>query len=114
MQKGYGPMLYVLRATSVRLMYAVLARTVGVVSKISHYELLKSNRTSATLRYTGDKPESRLMCLSRQAQLRGMPTIWWGLRAAHLEEEGCVSRGDSACVYHLRWYQPLGLRRALF
>jgi len=43
-----------------------------------------------------------------------MPTIWWGLRAAHLEEDGCIARGDAACTYHLRWYQPLGLRWTLF
>ena len=110
MAKGYGPVLYVLRATSVRLMYSMLARTVGLVSKVSRYELVQSNRTSATLRYTSTKAESRLMCLSRQAQVRSMPTIWWGLRDAHLEEGGCISRGDPACVYKLAWVQPLGLR----
>jgi signal transduction histidine kinase len=110
----YGPLVLVLRCMSVRGTYEMMAKTVHLASRISKYEALQGTRTSVRLRYTSTRDESRLMCLSRQAQLRTMPQIYWGMAPARVEETACISRGDSCCEYHLRWYEPVRWRGPLF
>jgi signal transduction histidine kinase len=113
MVKVYGPMLLVLRCMSIRAAYNMLARTVHLASRISHYEVVGGTRTSVTLRYTSTRRESRLMCLSRHAQLRVGPTVYWGMAPARLEETSCIAHGDEYCEYGLRWYQPIRWRGPL-
>ena len=54
------------------------------------------------------------MCLSRQAQLRAGPTLYWGVAQAALEEHSCIAHGDGCCEYTLRWYEPVRWRGPLF
>jgi signal transduction histidine kinase len=113
MVKMYGPILLVLRCMSVRATYEMMAKTVHLASRISKYEAIHGTRTSIRLRYHSSQAESRLMCLSRQGQLCAVPTMYWGMAPARLEEASCIARGDSCCEYHLRWYEPVRWRGPL-
>jgi hypothetical protein len=44
------------------------------------------------------------MCLSRQAQIRELPTQW-GLPPALVVEQSCIAKGDPACGYLVRVYE---------
>ncbi len=108
--RSYGPLALVFRASTPLTSYKVLARTVHFASRISSYELEETSGHSVVLRYRSTKPESRLMCMSRQAQLPTMPLIWWGLTPARLRESKCIARGDDCCEYELKWSAPLAWR----
>ncbi len=106
----YGPVLLVLRCMSVRGAYEMMAKTTHLASKISTYEALEGTRTSIRLRYKSTRRESRLMCLSRQGQLRTVPTMYWGMAPARVAETTCIGRGDPCCEYDLSWYEPVRWR----
>ncbi|MGI5861198.1 MAG: ATP-binding protein [Myxococcales bacterium] len=74
----------------------------SVVSRAGRCEIVSSARSSLAMRYTTTRAESRLMCLSRRAQISSMPTTF-GLAPVSLEETQCVARGNPCCEYHLRW-----------
>lgn len=104
LREGYGPLRYLLWAVSPGLMYAQATKTMPLVSTISRYEIVSSGQNRMHARYTSQKPESRLMCISRQAQVAAIPTLW-GLPAAQLRESSCVANGDPSCDYHLRYFE---------
>lgn len=108
MKEGYGPILWVLRTTSPQATYRLMTNTLHFVSHVSRYELVSSHSNRATIRYHTTKQESRLMCLSRQAVLRHLPTVW-GMPEASLIEHACVGNGDANCEYELRWYDATRL-----
>jgi signal transduction histidine kinase len=109
MVKFYGPLALVFRAATPLTSYGILARTVHFASRISTYELVDSSTRSVTLRYRSTMAESRLMCLSRQAQLP-MPLLFWKLAPSTFRESKCTARGDDCCEYHIRWSEPLPWR----
>ncbi len=113
MVKSYGPLALVFRAGTVLISYRVLAATVQFASRVSTYTLTASTRNSVTLQYRSKKSESRLMCLSRQAQLPTVPLMFWNLPPATLTETTCIGRGDECCEYHIRWSEPLAWRLPL-
>jgi serine/threonine-protein kinase len=43
-----------------------------------------------------------LLCDARAAELAGVPQIW-GLPEATVEHPQCITRGDPACVYAVKW-----------
>ena len=106
----YGPVLLVLRCMSVRGAYEMMAKTTHLASKISAYEAYDGTRTSIRLRYKSTRRESRLMCLSRQGQLRTVPTMYGGMAAARVTETTCIGRGDPCCEFELKWYEPVRWR----
>ncbi len=114
MLRIYGPVMLVLRCVSVERTYRMMAGTGHLVTRISRYDVSSSTRTSIRLRYSSTRDESRLMCLSRQAQLRTGPTLYWGMAPAVLEEHSCIAHGDGCCEYTLRWYEPVRWRGPLF
>ena len=103
MNEGYGPFRYLLWALPPERLYRQLARTMHSVCRHAHYEVLAARRDSVRLRYVTTGPESRLACLSRQAQITMAPT-WSGLPPARLTERACVAEGDDFCEYELRFY----------
>ncbi len=103
-EQGFGPMGLVLWATSPRTVFKTAIRTVRHVSTISRYEILEDEPTLLRLRYTSTKKESRLMCLSRQAQGSALPTLW-RLPPAHFTEGSCIGHGDRACEYVVRMFE---------
>lgn len=103
---GYGIQSLMIRATSIAAVFRLAALTMHMVSKISRYEFQSSTRNSVRTRYLSDRPESRLMCLSRQAQITNLPVLC-GLPAAKLVETACLARGDPYCEYVVSWnYRP--------
>ncbi|MCB9714634.1 MAG: HAMP domain-containing histidine kinase [Myxococcales bacterium] len=110
-KKQYGAFLLIVRGLSVRTSYEILAKTGGMVCKVGKFSTMPSPRNTVRLAYHTSRPESRLNCLSRQAQLVSMPTLFVGLAPAKLREHSCVAHGDDCCDYELSWYEPLRLRR---
>lgn len=104
--ESYGPMRLLLKAASPGLLYQGMARTMGHVSRVSRFEVVSRSRDSAVMRYTTERPETRLLCMSRQAQLALIPRIW-NLPPAALRETSCVAWGDPCCTYELRWQSEL-------
>ncbi|MBK7402086.1 MAG: HAMP domain-containing histidine kinase [Myxococcales bacterium] len=102
--ESYGAMRFMLWATSPQRVFEMAAKTMHLVSTVSRCEVLESHRNVFVGRYVSSKPEGRLVCLSRQAQMAAMPTIW-GLPPARLIEQGCQANGDGACVYRLEWLE---------
>ncbi len=111
--KVYGPMTLVMRSMTVGTTYRALARTSHLVSKVSHYELVAGTRNSVTLRYFSKRPDSHLNCLSRQAQLSSVPSLWWGIPEAEVQANARLCDGDPYCEYVVRWREPMRLRYPL-
>lgn len=109
-KKQYGPFLLILRAMSVRSSYQLLAKTGHMVCRVGAFSTRAQGRTSIRMVYETQRSESRLNCLSRQAQLTSLPTVFLGMAPAKLKEHSCVAHGDESCDYELSWYEPLRLR----
>jgi signal transduction histidine kinase len=103
-KEAYGPIRYVLWATSPGAVYALMAKNYSLVSTVGKFSAVSQDRTSLAFRVdTEGRPISRLNCLVRQANCKILPTMW-GLPAAHVKEKSCIGRGDATCEIHLRWY----------
>jgi signal transduction histidine kinase len=110
LKKQYGPFLLILRAMSVRSSYELLAKTGHMVCRVGTFSTGAPGLTSIRMLYETQRSESRLNCLSRQAQLTALPTFFLGMAPAKLKEHSCVAHGDDRCHYELSWYEPLRLR----
>ena len=102
--------MLILRAMSVRSSYQLLAKTGHMVCRAGSFSTRAHGRTSIHMVYETQRSESRLNCLSRQAQLTTLPTVFLGMAPAKLKEHSCVAHGDECCEYELSWYEPLRLR----
>jgi signal transduction histidine kinase len=109
-KKQYGAFLLVMRTMSVRSSYELLAKTGHMVCRVGSFSTRAGGRTSINMLYETQRSESRLNCLSRQAQLTSLPTLFLGMAPAKLKEHSCVAHGDDRCQYELSWYEPLRLR----
>jgi signal transduction histidine kinase len=104
LKESFGAVGLLLQALSPLTVYKKGIEDHHLMSRISSNELVSFTRNSMTIRFTGSKPGSRLLCLLRQAQMAALPTIY-GLPTANIEEKGCLAHGDDACVYSLQWYE---------
>lgn len=109
--EGYGPLRFLVRASSVSGTLSHAVRTMHLVSRISRYEVLDAQHGRFRGRYFSEKQESRLMCLSRQAQIEAFTTLW-RLPKARVLEAACIARGDPYCEYEATWYEHPRLRGA--
>jgi len=109
--ESYGPLRFLVRASSASSTLSHAVRTMHLVSRISRYEVLEAQHGRFRGRYFSQKKESRLMCLSRQAQIEAF-TALWSLPRARVRETACISRGDPYCEYEATWYEHPRLRRA--
>jgi signal transduction histidine kinase len=107
--EAYGPIRYVLWATSPASVLRAAAKTLHLVTTNGAIQILESTPVSMKARFVPTAQFSRLACLVRQAQTAAFPTLW-GLPPAHFHEESCAGLGDEACVYSVRW---LDAKRAL-
>lgn len=103
-KREYGIFSHLFNATSVRLIYTLVAKTMYLASRISTYEIAKSSHNKILLRYVSQKKESRLTCISRQADLAAKPMMF-GLPPAKLKEHACIAHGDKECLYEISWYE---------
>ena len=111
LRKQYGPFLLILRATSVAATYQMMAKTSHMICRVGKFSTHSRGRNSIHIVYETQRSESRLNCLSRQAQLTYFPTIHLGVAPAKLREHSCVALGDKRCEYELTWYEHLRLGR---
>ncbi len=109
-KKQYGAFVLILRGMSISSSYQLMARTGHMVCRVGSFSTQSSTRNSIRVFYDTQRAESRLNCLSRQAQLTSLPTIFLGMAPAKLREHSCVALGDERCEYELSWYEPLRLR----
>ncbi len=93
--------------------YVLGARHMRLIARVCSFRVTRLAGGSLRIQYQSEKPESKLMCLSRQAQMTHMPELW-GLPPARLEHPRCIARGDECCEYRLRvysrprWLVPMG------
>ena len=113
LKRVYGPLLLVIRSMTVNTGYRAMARTSHLVTRVSHYEVVENRRNSVLLRYHSKRPDSRLNCLSRQAQLASVPSLWWNLPPARVRVNKRLCDGDEYCEYAVSWREPLRLRYPL-
>ncbi len=78
--------------------------------RVGRFEMQRDGRHQATISYFPREPAEerehpRLICIARQAELRGLPRLW-GLPEAVVTEDACLSRGQGQCRYHVRWSAP--------
>ena len=104
MAEEYGPLRFVVRATTPLNLFRQAAKNFGVISRISTLDVQEAPNNHVRVTYRTDAVEGRLSCLSRQSQMAAAPTLW-GLPKAALDEKGCVAHGDEACVYEIQLYQ---------
>ena len=102
--ESMGPVRFMVRALSVQKFFEAAAKMSQQLVRVSHFDVVESKRSSFVVRYTSDRPESRLLCISRQAAWVYGPTMW-GLPLAQLTEKACIARGDGCCEYHLTWFE---------
>lgn len=100
---NYGPLRFMIWALTPASLFDVAVKVSKMVTNVGRFETIESGNNHYTVRYTTDRPESRLVCLSRVGQWELGPTLW-DLPPAQLEEHKCVARGDDCCEYHLRWF----------
>ncbi len=100
--EGWGALGMVFWGATPRLVYSTSERMNSFMTTVGRFEVRGTSATSARLRYTSERSESRLMCLSRQSQSAKVPTLF-GLPEARIEELSCMSKGDAACEYEFTW-----------
>lgn len=104
--ESYGNVIYLFGALTPALIYRTAPATSKYFSRVGRFELLDLASNFAKLRYISERRESRLMCLSRQAQSSKFPEIF-NSPPAHLSEKKCIARGDDCCEYEFRWVNRL-------
>ncbi|HXN32083.1 MAG TPA: HAMP domain-containing sensor histidine kinase [Polyangiaceae bacterium] len=101
-REAFGPLRYVLWATSPASVLAQAVTNLRLVTTVEQGELTRLGRTAVEVRFRGSF--GRLSCLLRQAQSAALPTMW-GLPPAHVHEHACVARGDPCCSWRIDWYE---------
>ena len=99
---AYGPVRFMLRASTPERLYRVAAKAVRFLSTFSRIEVEPVGPRAVRLRYTSPVRESRVACVGRRAHVELLPTFC-GLPAATVVEEACAANGDDACVYLTTW-----------
>jgi signal transduction histidine kinase len=99
------PARFLIGAIGPRDAYDLGARHMRVISTVSRSVVRRDEDGQVVIRYESTRPESRLMCLTRQAQITRLPELW-RLPRAHLEERACIANGDDRCEYGVSVYEP--------
>ncbi len=107
LKESYGPLALLVRMSSIKQVYRLMASTSHVVSRVSRFDVTDLGRGHVQICYASDCPESRLMCLSRQSQNQAVPAMWWGVPPPTIVEHECIAWGDPVCRYDLSWKEPV-------
>ena len=65
-EESYGAFRYMVWAISQQRMNEAAAKMGKVITNVGHWQILRSERNRFSFRYSSKRPESRLMCISRQ------------------------------------------------
>jgi signal transduction histidine kinase len=101
-REAYGPLRYVLWATSPGTVLDQAIANLKLVTSVSDGDLEPVGRNAVHIRFRGTF--GRLTCLVRQGQSEALPTMW-GLPPAHVHERACIARGDPCCDWRVDWYE---------
>lgn len=101
--ESMGPVRYMVWSLSEQQFFEGAVKMSKLMVKAGRFEKILSRSGEFKVRYTSDHPESRLMCLSRQASWIHGPTMW-GMPPAQLTETACIGNGDDHCEYDLKWF----------
>jgi serine/threonine-protein kinase len=87
--------------------YRYVARNPEQGSRVGSYDIEELSPLSARMIYRprGDEEEPqrhRLFCDAREGELSALPRFW-GQADASVAHETCLSKGDAACTYLVRW-----------
>jgi len=104
MRDSYGPLRFLLWASTPSQMLEMGQRHFPTISNFSKGDFEKLSGSRFRMRYYSSQKESRLMCLSRQAQSEALPLLW-DLPAGNLRETSCICHGDDCCEYELSVYE---------
>ncbi|MDD5310079.1 MAG: HAMP domain-containing sensor histidine kinase, partial [Deltaproteobacteria bacterium] len=102
--ESIGVFKFVFQAMSPLAVYNKAMAQMPLISRYSRFEVVASGRTFLEYKYFSTKKESRLTCLSRQAQGAVLPTLW-GLPRARVVERKCLAFGDDCCELTYQWYE---------
>jgi len=103
-KEAYGPLRYILWATSVPAVFTAASKQYVLMSRCGELSVVEHSRTSAHVRFRSKTTTySRLTCLVRQAQSCELPAFW-GLPPAYVRESACIAKGDATCELHYHWY----------
>ncbi len=105
LKSSYGPLRYLLFASTPRYIFQKAVDTMHFISRISSWKVLRLGNSFAHAKYFSEKNEGRALCLIRQANIRSLPTLW-NLPQAQVEERRCIAWGDETCEYVVRWAVP--------
>jgi signal transduction histidine kinase len=105
LNEAYGPIRYLLMATSPAQVIRLAAKAMRTISLVSHASAHSEGANRVRFIYRSDIPEdeTHLVCLSRQAQSGAIPELF-GLPRAAVSHPKCIAQGDDACEYVYRFY----------
>ncbi|MBK6695074.1 MAG: hypothetical protein IPG50_23120 [Myxococcales bacterium] len=103
MAVSYGPLRFFFWATTPLLLFKAIERGNRFFTSVGTFSIVNSGPNFVRLRYSSERPESRLVCLSRQAQSAMGPTLW-GMPRASVRERKCMAHGDECCEYEFHWF----------
>ena len=112
MRDSYGTLRFLLWATTPAQMLEMGQKHFSPISNFSTGDFERISDSKYRLRYFSNREESRLMCLSRQAQSEALPLLW-DLPPASLRETACICKGDDHCEYELSVYEKSRLTPVL-
>ncbi|MBW2524404.1 MAG: HAMP domain-containing histidine kinase [Deltaproteobacteria bacterium] len=85
--------------------YKLATRMSALVTTIGRFAYERLGPGHVKLTYRSDKPETtKLVCLTRRATMVMGPTLW-NLPRAQVTEHRCISNGDDACEYDIRFFE---------
>lgn len=103
MAESYGPLKFFFWATTPLLLFRAIERASRFFTSVGQFHIVSTGPNVVRLRYESTRQESRLVCLSRQAQSAMGPTLW-GMPHASVREHKCIAHGDACCEYEFRWF----------
>ncbi|MEO0605842.1 MAG: histidine kinase dimerization/phospho-acceptor domain-containing protein, partial [Myxococcota bacterium] len=71
--------------------------------KFGTWEVHDLDEDRATMSFTSDIERSEQICIGRVSQLRWAVAGIFGLDPAEVHHPECMNRGDSRCLYEIRW-----------
>jgi signal transduction histidine kinase len=103
--ESYGPLKFVFRALTPRLLYKQVLKLSPLMVKGGRFEVISESSNTFHVRYYSKFAESELLCTTRRIQWEIGPSIW-DLPPAELNEHKSLARGDAYCEYELAWLTP--------
>lgn len=92
---------------SISRLYKLVSKLTPMFTKAGEMKVKELKRSSCIIENIPYHPDldRQYMCDNRRGMLSGLPQIF-NLPPAELNELECIHRGDSRCLYSIRWKDP--------